>query len=178
MTVKRGPFAFAAAAAGFVVALGFHASGSSTALTPRLSTPRSGQSAPATTVASAKARPNTAPPNTTARSSAAAQSHPVSTTKSVPKTSQSVTGSTYQYGYGQLAVRVTLTGAKITGLSVVGLQTAESYSQQIADQVIPMLRQEVLAAQSVQVNGISGATYTAEAYVSSIQSALNKLHFK
>ena len=89
-----------------------------------------------------------------------------------------MTGNVYQYGYGQLAVQVTVTGAKITALSVVGLQTAESYSQQIANQVIPMLRQEVLAAQSVQVNGISGATYTAEAYVSSIQSALNKLHFK
>ncbi|HEY5272418.1 MAG TPA: FMN-binding protein [Acidimicrobiales bacterium] len=89
-----------------------------------------------------------------------------------------MTGSTYNYSYGQLAVRVTVTGAKITGLSVVGLQTAESYSQQIADQVIPMLRQEVLAAQSVRVNGISGASYTAEAYVSSVQSALNKLHFK
>ncbi len=83
-----------------------------------------------------------------------------------------------QYGYGQLAVRVTVQEAKIVGLKVVGLQTAESYSQQIADQVLPMLKSEVLAAQSLQINGISGATYTTEAYLYSIQSALSRLHFK
>ena len=174
--MKRGPFAFAAAAAGFVSALGFHASGSSTALTPRLSAPSSGQSGPATTAPPSKGHANATSPTSNARSATSAPSHPVTTTNGV--SSRSVTGNAYQYGYGQLAVQVTVTGAKITALNVVGLQTAESYSQQIANQVIPMLRQEVLAAQSVQVNGISGATYTAEAYVSSIQSALNKLHFK
>ena len=176
MTVKRGPFTFAAAAAGFVGALGFHASGSSTALSPRLSAPRSGQSAPATTIASSKRQTSATPPSSNARSATTKPVHPAKTTNGVP--SRSATGSIYNYNYGQLGVRVTVTGAKITALSVVGLQTAESYSQQIADQVIPMLRGEVLAAQSIQVNGISGATYTAEAYVSSIQSALNKLHFK
>jgi uncharacterized protein with FMN-binding domain len=83
-----------------------------------------------------------------------------------------------QYGYVQLAVRVTVQASKITGLEVVGLQTAESYSQQIANQVLPILKGEVLSAQSLNVNGISGATYTAQAYVYSIQSALNRLHFK
>ncbi|HUY07384.1 MAG TPA: FMN-binding protein [Acidimicrobiales bacterium] len=91
---------------------------------------------------------------------------------------QSATGSMEQYGYGQLAVDVTVRASSIIGLQVVGLQTAESYSQQIATQVIPMLKGEVLSAQSLQVNGISGATYTTEAYLYSIQSALSRLHFK
>jgi uncharacterized protein with FMN-binding domain len=43
--------------------------------------------------------------------------------------------------------------------------------------VIPVLRQEVLAAQGVGVNAISGATYTTEAYLYSVESALTKLHF-
>jgi len=85
-------------------------------------------------------------------------------------------GTTEQYGYGQLSVRATVTGTRITGLQVVGLQTAESYSQQIADQVIPMLREEVLAAQGIRVNGITGATYTTVAYLRSVQAALDKLH--
>ena len=177
MSVKRGPFVIVAATAGFVGALGFHASGSMTALTPGLSAPKSGQSAPATTIPStSKGHSNSTSPTSKGGSKTTATTPAVKKTKGI--SSRSVTGSTYNYSYGQLAVRVTVTGAKITGLSVVGLQTAESYSQQIANQVIPMLRGEVLAAQSVQVNGISGATYTAEAYVSSIQSALNKLHFK
>ena len=83
-----------------------------------------------------------------------------------------------QYGYGQLAVRVTVNGTRIIAVDTVGLQTAESYSQQIASQVIPLLHNEVLAAQSAQVNGFSGATYTTEAYLYSLQSALDKLHIK
>ncbi len=39
-------------------------------------------------------------------------------------------------------------------VSVVNLQTAEQYSQTIAQQVIPVLRQEVLAAQGVRINAI------------------------
>jgi uncharacterized protein with FMN-binding domain len=62
-------------------------------------------------------------------------------------------------------------------LSVANLQTAEQYSQSTARQVIPVLRQEVLAAQGVRVNAISGATYTTEAYLNSVQSALTKLNF-
>ena len=171
MSIKRGPFALAAAVAGFAGALGFHASGSTTSLAPKSSAASANPNAgPTTSPASSKGGTKGAPPTTTPRA------HPATTPQR--SSTKSATGSTYQYGYGQLAVRVTVTGAKITGLNVVGLQTAESYSQQIANQVIPMLRQEVLAAQSVRVHGISGATYTAEAYVSSAQSALNKLHFK
>lgn len=175
MVVRRGPFALAAAAAGFVGALGLHASGSATSMSTKLSAPAARPSTPSTT---------TSPPSTASPSSTTPASKSTTTTiktpqSTIPNTSiRSATGSAYQYGYGQLAVKVTLTGKKITELTVVGLQTAESYSQQLASQVIPTLRQEVLAAQSIQVNGISGATYTAEAYVSSIQSALNKLHFK
>jgi uncharacterized protein with FMN-binding domain len=167
VSVRRGPFAVAAATAGFFGALGFHVSGSNAPLAPAAIVPRGGQSASVITN-----------PTKKAGSGATVQHRPVTTTTGVPNVNQSATGTTEQYGYGQLAVRVTASGAKITGLSLVGLQTAESYSQQIADQVIPLLRNEVLAAQSVQVNGYSGATYTTEAYLSSIQSALDKLHVK
>jgi len=89
-------------------------------------------------------------------------------------TTTTVTGTIVQYGYGELAVSVTLSGSSITGVAVPTLQTAEPYSQQLATQVIPMLRQEVLQAQSANINGISGATYTSEAFTQSLQSALHK----
>jgi uncharacterized protein with FMN-binding domain len=89
----------------------------------------------------------------------------------------SAVGSTEQYGYGVLSVKVTLRAHRIVDVSVVNLQTAEQYSQTIAQQVIPVLRQEVLAAQGVRINAISGATYTTEAYLYSVQSALTKLNF-
>jgi FMN-binding domain len=91
---------------------------------------------------------------------------------------RSATGVVEQYGYGELAVTVTVTGNRITGLSVPLLRTAEPTSQQIAVQAIPMLRSEVLAAGGPAIHAVSGATYTSEAYATSIQSALDKLHIQ
>ena len=82
------------------------------------------------------------------------------------------------YGYGELSVTVTVRGSQITAVTVPLLRTAEPYSQQLAQQVIPMLKSEVLAAHSARIHGVSGATYTSEAYARSIQSALDKLHVR
>jgi len=82
------------------------------------------------------------------------------------------------YGYGELDVRVTISGNRVTNVTVPVLRTAEPYSQQLAAQVIPMLKSEVLAAGSAQINGVSGATYTSQAYATSLQAALDKLHRK
>lgn len=87
-------------------------------------------------------------------------------------------GPNEQFGYGQLAVKVTVRNGRITSVTVPSLQTAEPTSQQISDQAIPMLTSEVMSAQSLNINAISGATYTSEAYAQSLQAALNKLHFK
>jgi uncharacterized protein with FMN-binding domain len=58
------------------------------------------------------------------------------------------------------------------------LRTAEPYSQQLAGQVIPTLRSEVLSGQTASISGVSGATYTSQAYAMSVQAALDKLHIK
>jgi uncharacterized protein with FMN-binding domain len=91
---------------------------------------------------------------------------------------RSAVGPTEQYGYGRLAVRVTARGHRITNVTVPTIQTAESYSQQLATQVIPTLRSEVLSGQTARINGVSGATYTSEAYAMSVQAALDRLQIK
>jgi uncharacterized protein with FMN-binding domain len=91
---------------------------------------------------------------------------------------RSAMGSSVQFGYGVLSVRVTVRGTRITDVSVPSIQTAEPTSQQISAQAIPMLRSEVLSAQNASINGISGATYTSQAYAQSLQAALDKLHVK
>jgi uncharacterized protein with FMN-binding domain len=83
-----------------------------------------------------------------------------------------------QFGYGELAVRVTVTGSRITNVTVPALQTAEPFSQQLSEQAIPLLRSQVLAADGASINGVSGATFTSEAYATSLQAALDKLHLK
>jgi uncharacterized protein with FMN-binding domain len=118
------------------------------------------------------------PPSTTpTTSSGTTATGPTSPTSPPIVQLASAVGANEQYGYGVLSVKVTLRGHRIVDVSVANLQTAEQYSQSIAQQVIPVLRQEVLAAQGVGVNSISGATYTTEAYLYSVQSALTKLNF-
>ena len=155
---RAGWYVIAGAAAGFAGIVGFHGSGA--AAPAALGQPKSG-SAGASAVPSAPGR-NTGPAS---RGGGAGPA-------------RKATGTVEQYGYGELAVTVTARGDQITGVSVPLLRTAEPYSQQLAQQVIPMLRAEVLAAHGAQIHGVSGATYTSVAYARSIQSALDKLHIK
>ena len=41
---------------------------------------------------------------------------------------------------------------------------------------MPLLREQALQAQSANIDGISGATYTSAAYQESLQAALDSLH--
>jgi uncharacterized protein with FMN-binding domain len=85
-------------------------------------------------------------------------------------------GPVVPYGYGELSTKVKVNGGRITAVSVPVLKTAEQYSQQLAAQVIPMLQNEVVSAQSARIQAVSGATYTSEAYAQSVQAALDKAH--
>jgi uncharacterized protein with FMN-binding domain len=160
---RAGWYLVAGAVAGFGGVLGFHGGGT-TALAP-LGQPKPGGSA------AAAAPSASAPPAGPARSAGSAARQ-----GSATRQARSATGAVVQYGYGELSVTVTVHGSQITAVSVPLLRTAEPYSQQLAQQVIPMLRSEVLAVHSAQIHGVSGATYTSEAYARSIQSALDKLH--
>jgi uncharacterized protein with FMN-binding domain len=93
-------------------------------------------------------------------------------------TAGTATGPEEQFGYGQLDVQVTVRGGRITAITVPSLQTAEPTSEQISQQAIPMLTSEVISAQGLSINAVSGATYTSEAYARSLQAALDKLGFK
>lgn len=111
-------------------------------------------------------------------SGAGSPAAPAGSAGPVAEGARSAVGPQVQYGYGVLDVQVTVSGTRITDLSVPLLQTAEPTSQQISEQAIAMLRTEVLSAQGLNINAISGATYTSEAYAQSLQAALDKLHVK
>ena len=95
-----------------------------------------------------------------------------------PGPTRTAVGQQVQFGYGVLDVKVTVSGTRITDVSVPALQVIDPTSQQICQQVFPMLRSEVLSAQSATIDGVSGATYTSASYAQSLQSALDKLHIK
>lgn len=85
-------------------------------------------------------------------------------------------GAVESYGYGELAVTVTVKGADITSVAVPVLRVNDPPSAQIASYALPQLKAEVLAVNSARIHAISGATYTSDAYAASLQSALDKLH--
>ncbi len=91
---------------------------------------------------------------------------------------RTATGTRVQFAFGALAVRVTVRGSRIINIRVASLRTLEPTSQMISEQAIPVLRSEVLAAQSANVQGVSGASYTSSAYVKSVQAALDALHIR
>ena len=159
---RAGWYLAAGAVAGFGGVLGLHGGG--TAAPALVGQPKPGGTA---------AAPSASSPAGSARSAG-----PAARQGSATGQARSATGALVQYGYGELSVAVTVHGNQITAVSVPVLRTAEPYSQQLAQQVIPMLRSEVLAAHSAQIHGVSGATYTSEAYARSIQSALDKLHVR
>ena len=84
------------------------------------------------------------------------------------------TGSSVSTRYGNVQVSVTVSGGKITDVTALQLTNAEGRSVQISNQAAPILRSEVIAAQSANVANVSGATFTSDAYLTSVQSALDQ----
>ncbi|MBK4346685.1 FMN-binding protein [Lacisediminihabitans sp. G11-30] len=84
------------------------------------------------------------------------------------------TGSRQTTRFGDVQVAITVSGGAITDVSTPVLSGNEARSDQINNQAAPILRSEALAAQSAQIDSVSGATYTSDAYISSLQSALDQ----
>jgi uncharacterized protein with FMN-binding domain len=149
--MKRAPFVIAGTAAGVAGVLSFHTQ-------PRVSaaSPPKTFSSPTTTNAPA--------PQTTAA-------------KTTPST-KTATGDDAPNQYGDVQVRVTVSGTKITNITNVALPSSDGKSQEISSAAGPELAQQALSAQSAQIDGVSGASYTSDSYRTSLQSALDKVGFK
>ena len=65
-------------------------------------------------------------------------------------------------------------GAKILNISVPQNGALDGRSQMINSYAVPILEQEAVAAQGVNINVVSGATFTSDAFAQSLQSALSK----
>jgi uncharacterized protein with FMN-binding domain len=85
-----------------------------------------------------------------------------------------VTGDPIQTQYGVVQVKITLAGSKITNAGFAQLTAYDDTSAQINSQAAPILLQQTLSAQSAQIDGVSGASYTSQGYQQSLQSALDK----
>jgi uncharacterized protein with FMN-binding domain len=111
------------------------------------SAPASASPNPAATSAPAGSAPTSAPPK--------------------PATRTIVGTAVAARGYGSVQVQVVMTGTHIDDIQVLKMSNRPLNAPS-------KLRQEALTKQSAQLTNVSGATYTSQAYMQSLQSALNK----
>ena len=152
------------------------ASGSGGTTSTPAATPAPAATKKATTTSKKKKSTNKATTGTTTPTTT--KSTPAATpTPAAPKpagVSGTFTGASANTVYGPVQVQVTLVNGKITNATALVYPTGSFRDQQINQQAIPYLIQETLAAQSANIQGVGGASYTSQGWVNSLQSALSK----
>jgi uncharacterized protein with FMN-binding domain len=87
-----------------------------------------------------------------------------------------VTGAVAQTRWGPVQVQLTTDGSgTITDVQVLEYPSGNGVDQQINSYALPQLVQETLAAQSANIDMVSGATVTSEGYLQSLQSAIDQV---
>lgn len=76
--------------------------------------------------------------------------------------------------WGVVQVQVTVSAGRITKADVLQVPWNNPRDQEINSQAVPVLNQEVVRAQSAQIDMVSGATVTSDGYLQSLQSAIDK----
>jgi len=105
---------------------------------------------------------------------------PSSTTTSLPTTGAvkykdgSYTGSVADATYGNIQVQVVIQGGKITDINFIQSPSKPGHTTEVTDQSLPILKQEAIAAQSANVDLVSGATQTSQGFMVTLQSALDQ----
>jgi uncharacterized protein with FMN-binding domain len=156
--MRRALFAVSSTIAGLVLLLSFKTQASTGATAPAAAgTPRAGGDSGAT-------------PKPAATPSSAATPKSAGTAASGTRT---ITGDAAQTRYGPVQVQITVTNGAVTKVTAVDYPQNDPRDFQINSFAIPQLDQEATAAKSTSIDFVSGATYTSQGYVQSLQSALD-----
>jgi uncharacterized protein with FMN-binding domain len=90
----------------------------------------------------------------------------------VKKVSGIFTGEAVDIAYGLVQVQITLLDGKITDAQALEAPLGRSY--RYSEYAIPILRDQTLAAQGLNIDGATGASYTSYGWYTSLQSALSR----
>jgi hypothetical protein len=112
---------------------------------------------------------------TTASASGTGKGGPNANSGSTASSTETVTGQVVNTQFGPVQVRVVATSGRISDVQAVALPNGDPRSSQISGYAGPQLRQQALATQSANLDGVAGASYTSQGYRESLQSALNQL---
>ncbi|WP_017934750.1 FMN-binding protein [Nocardioides sp. Iso805N] len=85
-----------------------------------------------------------------------------------------VTGDEAQTQWGPVQVQLSIADGKITDVAVPTYPNGNGRDAEINSYALPQLVKETIAAQSADIDMVSGATVTSDGYLQSLQSALDK----
>ena len=93
-------------------------------------------------------------------------------TKTTP--TKTYTGDTVMTQYGPVQVQIKVSSGKITTAEVLQVPWSNGQDQMINSNAVPVLNQEAVDAQSSSIDMVSGATFTSQGYIGSLQSAIDQ----
>ncbi len=85
------------------------------------------------------------------------------------------TGAAAHTDFGAVQVRVTVIHGRIVNVAALRLPHGNQMDTELSKPAARVLERRVISAQSADVDVVSGATYTSEGYLRSLQSALDRL---
>ena len=123
----------------------------------------------ATPVATKTTETKKAPATASSSASTAVAANPAPASKGVSGT---FVGPSVNANYGNVQVQITVKDGKIT--DATALQAPSGKNDRWTNIALPILKKQTLAAQSANIQGASGASYTSYGWYTSLQGALAK----
>lgn len=80
------------------------------------------------------------------------------------------TGPSVNVNYGNVQVKITVVNGRIT--DAVAVKAPSGKNDRYTNMSVPVLKQQTLKAQSANIQGVSGASYTSYGWFTSLQGAL------
>jgi uncharacterized protein with FMN-binding domain len=117
-----------------------------------------------------------------AKASASAATSAIATANATPTTAATTaaaapatkngtfTGPSVFVNYGNVQVQITVVNGRIT--DAVAVKAPSGRNDRYTNMAVPILKQQTLAAQSANIKGASGASYTSYGWAKSLQGAL------
>ncbi|MCX6402384.1 MAG: FMN-binding protein [Actinobacteria bacterium] len=87
--------------------------------------------------------------------------------------SRTLVGDTINTRYGAVQIQLKVSGTTIDAVEI--LQAPSGSNARFTNYAIPILIRETLKAQSANVNSVSGASYTSQGFIQSLQSAFSQM---
>ena len=140
-----------------------------------IGTTGTGSSASASSPSTSKATKPAATKKATATQPAATQSATTAATATQSTATTTVkdgtfTGPSVNVNYGNVQVKITVVNGRIT--DAVAVKAPSGKNDRYTNMAVPVLKQQTLKAQSANIQGVSGASYTSYGWFTSLQGAL------